>query len=269
MSSEAANAHGRKANAAAGAVTPEQKAQIEAAQAAPEKRKVPMELHPRTFAHRVGVTDDDKEDAAVQTAHRTFNNLSKALDDLYQREVTIRADKSKTPQDHALRVSKLANNALTTPAAKMDGARKTVTQSIAAIDTTIERTFKEALPTEDAREIRAHVKSLPTEERRAFLKDADDQVIAAVLAGKPFLSGMGPAEAATLRHSTVERRFPGEVARRAKLVKARDMLDHGWQLYMGATAALRDTKADDYEKAATAADEAVTQPLAAGEEAAE
>lgn len=47
------------------------------------------------------------------------------------------------------------------------------------------------------------------------------------------------------------------------------MFEPGWHVYMGATVALRDAKADDYEKAATAADEAVTQPLATGEGTAE
>jgi hypothetical protein len=260
-----ANNHAKKANKAAGAVSPEDRARYEAARQPLEKRKVPPELDPAVFAHRVGFEDgedwSDERDEVLRDARAAYTQLHAVTDEIHEREKTIREDTSRPPAEHALRVSKLADQALQTPGKRLDGARKRAVDAMQEIDDTITRAFRTQMPAEEQREVREHVKALGPKQRREFLAKADDDTISAVLASKPYLSGLSANEQAKLRDETVKRRFPDQVKRRAKLERAVQQLEAGWARYMSHVSSLRDQKADKLQKQRDAADTAATAPI--------
>ena len=57
-------------------------------------------------------------------------------------------------------------------------------------------------------EIRAHIKSLPPDQARAFLRTADETTAAAVLEGPAFLSGLSPEQHANFREQRLRALHP-------------------------------------------------------------
>ena len=118
MTRELSNSHAKRANRSAGA------------RPLPDfyddsglpKRRIPSELEPATFAHRVGIKGDH-DDATLKSAQFAYNRMSLALDDIYKRERTILADSSQTPENHKLRVSKMLDKVFDSPADAVEQAR--------------------------------------------------------------------------------------------------------------------------------------------------
>lgn len=250
--------HGKRANLAGGA----RPARDFSPPPELPKRKIPSDLAPATFAHRVGLTADN-DDPALQSAQRAFNNMSRVLEDLHKRERTIRADGSKTVENHAMRVAQLVDKNLTLPAEGVEQARASLLSEVNDINTEIEKSFRTRMDREDAQELRAIVRGMTRDERRKYLnsamKEQNFAPLAAILAHpEPVASGMTAAERAGFRDQ-YERTLHGEnVTRRGQLQAAVTQLDDGWSKYMGAAARLRDSQAEDIEAAARAADDAVT-----------
>lgn len=222
------------------------------------KRRVVADLHSATFVQRVG---DDNDDDTLQAAHKAFNGLGHTLAQLYDREAVIRADASKTPEAHAMIVTEMADKFHTHPLPAVDSARQAAIQEIQRIDGEIEKTFRSQLSEGERQEIRGYVRGLTGAKRREFLSKADEDTLAAVLSGKPFLSGMSQAEAEALRKGVVDRRFAAEMERRAKLERAAEHLADGGQAYMRHIQRLRDGRADEIRAAAAKADEALKAPM--------
>lgn len=243
----------KRANLAAGAVSPRDMAP----QPVFKKRRVTAELDPRMFSHQVGMVAGDENDPVLSQAHKAFESLSKTLDETFERELTIRQDSTRTEADHMLAAAKLAEKHLTVPTQSLDGARASAVETIREIDREVERTFKSHLTESERSEIRSHIKGLSDKQRREFLASADDDVVASVLSAKPFLSGLKPAEAETLRHQVIQRRFPQAMKRRQKLQKAQEQLEAGMQKFMREMGALRDPRADAIAKRAKAAQDAL------------
>lgn len=250
-----ADVSGKRANRAMGAVSPNEKAAAEH-HAAPPRRRIPAELDVQVFVHRVGLTEDDRQSELLSKAQRAYGAYATTLQDVYDREKTIRADQSRTAQAHALDVSKVAERALSV-ADRVQPVRDGIEREVSKINSQIEHETRSRMAPEDQREIRDYVRNLPTKQRREFLAKADDDTVAAVLAGKPYLSNLGPAEAESLRHNWQTAKFPEQVKLRGKLERARELLDAGWSRYMAEVTPLRDPDADQIQERMNAADQAI------------
>jgi len=246
---------GKKLNRAMGAVTESEKARIEADTTPPE-RTVPPDLAGATFAHRVGLNDETEPDPLLVKAKNAYHSMTENLDELHRRERAILADGASTPSFKVMAIDGMARNRADAPAKKLDDVRQDLKATINTIDSDIDRTFRSHLTPEGQREIREYVRSLSDKQRRQFLADADNDTTAAVLTGKPYLSGMSSAEANALRHRTVQARFPEQIKRRQKLERAMQEIDQGWTLYLKHATKLYNEKAGEIKRRYKAAQDA-------------
>ncbi|MDA3919939.1 MAG: hypothetical protein PF501_04550 [Salinisphaera sp.] len=230
-----------------------------------KKRKTPMSLDSRTFAHHVKMVADES-DPTIIAAKNAFNSYASALDQLYDREVTIRADATKTTAAHDLRVSQIAAQALEPVGKRAQAATDQLNNQIAQIDTQIEHDTKARMTPAEQQEIRSFVKGLSDEQRRSFLSQADDDTLSAVMSGKSYLSGMRPAEAQVIEHNWRQRKFPDLINKRARYERARDLITTGFEQYMSNVHAMRDPGASEMQQRMDAADAAVKSALNFGDD---
>lgn len=226
------------------------------------QREVPLDLTPEFFEKRIGgLRNGDEPSEILGTAHRAFEKLHRSLSEVYQRERTIKADPTRTEADQRMRVSRVARAAKEPVAEAVVSALEKVTNHIGYLDNHIAEGLKSAMPLAEAQEIRGHVRNLSPDERNAFLSKADAETLSAVLASKPFLSGMNDAEAKMIRDRMVRENFPGLLELRTRLEKAQDGLESGARLFEKKLDPLIASDAKRIEGAAEAADNAAKQPL--------
>jgi hypothetical protein len=249
-----ADRSGKRLNAALGAYTSQEKARIEL-EGKPPDRSVPVDLDGAAFRHRCGAgPDDDSEDPLLRQARLAYHAMGDCLSDMHARERAILANLSATVPGRILAVDRMARTRHDAPAKNLDAVRRQLQDAIKAIDGKIESSFRAQISPEIAGEIRGFVLGLSDSKRRDFLaKEADSDTLAAILSGKPFLSGLKPAEAAQLRLSAVQKNFPGDLIRREKFSKAVELIDAGWSLYIQQAAKLFHAEADKIAQAAEAA----------------
>ena len=238
-------------------VSPAEAAVINASMEPPKKRKVPMALNPLTFDHAVGLGNEEKIHPALDSARRAYAGYAQTLDNVFEREITVRSDKTRTPDDHALRVSRLAMDSMEPVAKRAQSALDGLNAEIGQIDAKIRHETRSRMTPLEQQEVRSYIRSLSDEKRREFLAKADSDSMSAIVAAKPYLSGLSEADALRVNHEWHRREFPDMTALRNKLERARDTLNQGFEKYMGTVSELRDPKANDMERQQQAADEAV------------
>ncbi len=155
----------------------------------------------------------------------------------------------------------MAGDAIDPVAKRSQAARDRLVGAIKDIDREIDRAKRARLSQPEQQEIRGYVRGLTDGQRRKFLASADDDTTTAVLAGKPYLSGLGPAEAQKIEHEWLTRRFSDEYLARRKYQAAVEQLDAGWQRYLNAVGALRDPEANTIQRRMEAADAAVKEAV--------
>lgn len=257
--------HSKRMNAARGAKSADEVAAEQArlkAWTTPPERKIPSALDPRTFDHRVGFDEDeDSADPVLSRVREAFSFFHNRLTEWRKREETIYSDPYELPEKKKMTVARMVRDESDKNLDHIDRAYKSVSDEIENIDRDINKAFRHKLPREDAAEIRAHLRGLTAAKRRELLAEADAEVVASVLAAKPFLSGLKPAEAESLRHKTTRAWFPQEVKRREKLSKAQEQLNAACQTYHKQTAGYIDKQLGEFEKTKSAVDAAVKGEL--------
>ncbi|MDM8167013.1 hypothetical protein [Roseovarius sp.] len=259
--STASDLHGKRANRAAGARPVRDFINADGL----PKRRVPGALASATFTHRVGVKPDHG-DPVIEHAHRAFNGMGRVLEDLHKRERAIRADRSKTREAHNLRVAQMVDKHLTAPSDGVEAARGALRASIEEIDREVERSFRNQMSREDAAELRQTLRTMTPQKRSAYfteaMKSGDFSPIAAALAHpSAVVSGMSKAERVKLRTQYEQALHGEQIERRARLERAAEQLETGWEIYFAEVTGLRDAGVDALEQAARAAEDAVNRPI--------
>jgi hypothetical protein len=226
-----ADLHGKRQNRALGAVSAAEKAEIELAHQ-PPVRELSPDFDVLTFDHRAKLTKDDENDDVLQTARRAYASLGQKLGEWHAREATIHANLYELPAKKRMLVSEMVVAEQDKCGVLPTAAWKECQATIEAIDREQDRAFRNRIKADEAREIRQHVKAMTKSERAKFLARADDDVVASVLAAKPFLSGLTDAEVGMFRHQAVAKWFPDELARRAKLKKAQELLQTAGERFL-------------------------------------
>lgn len=257
--------HSKRMNAARGAKSADEVAAEQARLkewTTPPERKIPSALDPRTFDHRVGFDEDeDSADPVLSRVREAFSFFHGRLSDWRKREEAIYSDPYELPEKKKMTVGRMVRSESDKNLDHIDRAYKSVADEIENIDRDINKAFRHKLPREDASEIRAHLRGLTAAKRRELLAEADDEVVASVLAAKPFLSGLKPAEAEALRSKTTRQWFPQEVKRREKLAKAHEQLESASQTYHQQTVSYIDNELDKFEATKSRVDAAVRGEL--------
>ena len=211
--------------------------------------KVPPSIDERTVEHfgerdRSGQLVADPDLAELTGAVRLTREESERLVNLSN---AVLQDRSITPEAGLIRTSTAAMKAAERVAARLDAARAKVQASIAASD---RKTSAPPPPTNPAAlhlesEIRARLASMPDAERDKAIKSAanDMTVIGAILRAPPFLSGISEAKMLTLRSAYAEQFHPGEVKRRARLVKALEATERSGDAFVAFVRDMTDSKA--------------------------
>lgn len=210
------------------------------------KRRVPIELNVGVFDERVGFTEDER-DPVLQSARQAFSICGQKLADWYRREAAIFANKYEMPAKKRMLRSQMVRDELPKSGESFGRAQRQVDEALVAIDKSLDKAFRQRLPREDGYEIRQHLKSMSKDERRKFLADADDEVLSAALAAKPFLSGLAPAEAERMRQAAIARLHPKELQRRERLETAKSLLADASDVYLKEAQAMIDPELDEFE----------------------
>lgn len=220
------------------------------------KRRVPAELNPDIFDAKVGFSEDER-DPVLNTARQAFSICGEKLKNWHEREAVIFANKYEMPAKKNMLRSKMVRDELPKRGEVVGKAQRQVDEAISDIDKNLDKAFRQRLPREDALEIRTHLKGMSKDERRAFLADADDEVLSAALAAKPFLSGLAPAEAARMRYDAIVKWYPDQLARRERLETAKTLLASASELYLKEAQDLIDPELDEFEVQSDAAAKAL------------
>ncbi len=229
-----------------------------------KKRIPPLDLDPAVFRHRTGYNEADNGDQALHNAEVAWSALFNSMNDLFEREQIIRADKSRTREAQNALLTKATHNCMEPIAAKAQNALDTANAAIRGVNLDIENAMKSNLSPDERAEIRSYIRSLPEKEREALLNTADNDVLGAVLTGKPFLSGLSSSGAEMLRDRAEKQQFPELVQRREKLRKAVDLLHSGWESYNRNLKPLIDPNFAAIEGAARKAEAAANAPTSVG-----
>ncbi|MDK8265648.1 hypothetical protein QP835_15300 [Pseudomonas oryzihabitans] len=156
-------------------------------------------LHPAVIENIEGYNEDTA--SHVADALHAFTTAYDKLGKINQFREAIAPDTSLTEDAKLLRVSDYAGNRMGEATKAFDNADKSLLQRIDHLERELSAPLKATKSTTGLTvEIRAHVKALPTDERRAWFSDAleanDATSIEAVLAGPGYLSGLNTEEVA-------------------------------------------------------------------------
>lgn len=161
--------------------------------------KVSPSLHPTVIESIEGYNEETA--SHVADALRAFTTAYTQLGKIHEFREAIAPDTSKTEDAKLLRVSDYATNRMNEATKAFDNADKGLLARIAHAEAELTTPLKATKAISGvAVEIRAHVKALPVDERRAWFAEAleanDTASIEAVLAGPGYLSGLQAKEVA-------------------------------------------------------------------------
>lgn len=204
--------------------------------------KVSPSLHPAAIESIEGYNEETA--SHVADALRAFTTAYTQLGKIYKFNEAIEPDTSLTDDAKLLRVADYAGSRMEDALKAMQNATDSLGKRIAHAEAELTTPLKATKAISGvAVEIRAHVKALPTDERRAWFNDAleanDATSLEAVLAGPGYLSGLKPEEVAHYTRLYQEKLNPQMFRRLQVMQKAQAMLqDRGGLVFTGAEKAL-------------------------------
>lgn len=182
--------------------------------------RVAPSLHPLVFG--------ESEDPLVKQAASRFDAAYNALIKLHEARETARSSPLLTKEAATLKTADFADKTSKTVTTNLDAARKTLEAGAEAI----RKVLNQPLVDDGARinaEIRAHAKSLSTDERwkmiNAAIEGSDVKTLRAILGGPAYLSGLDPEAQKVLTLKANMRREPAQSARLKHLEDALRRVD--------------------------------------------
>jgi hypothetical protein len=175
---------------------------------------VPTTLAPELWEHRLDA--DALSDPIVQglrVAHQSARSAWVASLTAHRK---IMEDQYATPVMNAKRSAVQADRRQAEACRALDAAKARADREVELMEESITASLKEAA-TGHGGEIRAHLKSLPSEQRTAFLtgrlRAGDYGAVSAALSAPSYLSGMTDSEWSMMHAIYRQNRFPQAVAR--------------------------------------------------------
>jgi hypothetical protein len=158
---------------------------------------------------------------AFSTAHETLKAVAAARDPLSR-------DTSKTDEMKLLAMAARSEKALDRITKTFDTAYKNLDSAARELDESLSKPLESVTHSAMCQEIRSYIRSLPKDERGAFvgeaLKRGDMQVLNAVLGAPSYLSGVADAHKDLWLRQFHEARSPQDVRRLAAYRKAIDLI---------------------------------------------
>jgi hypothetical protein len=175
-------------------------------------------IHPkldvRNFESAIGDFGDVTHDPAFTQARRSRQALADGAVHLHNAKAALDSDATRTPAEKSRRLNETAEAVLRRATDNASKAEDGLRRKARDADQQIVSELRMAAPPEAA-EIRAHIKAMDATDRTTFLRRAiqngDRETAGAVLAARPYLSGLGDKEVSMVRREA-ERAFCAETA---------------------------------------------------------
>lgn len=136
----------------------------------------------------------DENDPALAQARNAFSLATETLKKLSDARDPLSRDQSKTPEAKLLLMASHAEKAQDRCAKAFDSALKSLTALAKHVEDSLSAPLEQTTHSALCQEIRSYVRSLPKDERDAFVNDAvkrgDTQVMNAILGAPSYLSGI-------------------------------------------------------------------------------
>lgn len=204
--------------------------------------KVSPSLHPAVIESIEGYNDETA--SHVADAVRAFTSAYTQLGKIHEFSEAIEPDTSLTDDAKLLNVADYAGSRMEAALRAMQNATDSLGKRIAHAEAELNAPLKATKATTGmTSEIRAHVKALPADERRAWFAEAlesgDTASLEAVLAGPGYLSGLKQVEVDHYTRLYQEQQNP-QMFRRLQVMKQASALleERGSLVFTGAEKAL-------------------------------
>lgn len=204
--------------------------------------KVSPSLHPSNIESIEGYNDETA--SHVADALGAFNTAYTQLGKIHDFSEAIEPDTSLTDDAKLLSVADYAGSRMEAAMKAFDNAANSLGKRIAHAEAELNAPLKATKATTGmTSEIRAHVKALPADERRAWFAEAiasnDSSSLEAVLAGPGYLSGLKQVEVDHYTRLYQEQQNPQMFRRLQVMKQARTLLEErGGLVFTGAEKAL-------------------------------
>jgi hypothetical protein len=204
----------------------------------------PPSIHEELIARHFSREEDDAVLVAMRNA---VHDARLAADEIAKRHEAIMADELRTPIARQRAARQMAQRLLAGVSDKLNRAHAQAHAAVADIENLAPPPLKNIEATMAAQEMRGLLRSMTPKERNKIISDAiaadDNAVLSAIMHGHALASGLGPLEHNALQRRWQKSRYPQQVERRERLVKASDDLERIVHLFGAWTDGLTDAKA--------------------------
>lgn len=204
------------------------------------------------------------EDPAFNEIYRAARALRSGLKELYDRLDTVDADRTRTGEEKKRLKGQIRDKHAGQPAKAVDSACKRAEATISGIDARLNAALRDGMSVAEGREVRDFVRSQSSPVNFLFdsIKKGDRETLSAVLAHRPYLSGIDAEQQQQIKAAYLAANFAEDTARRARLAAAVERLDANANNYLVEQARMVDShEAKRLEAERQATDDAVTKPL--------
>lgn len=224
--------------------------------------RVTPALHPKNVETIEGL--DDTTRPYIAPVATVMDEAYQAIDAIYTAREAAAKNQAWTEAQQLLQVAQFAEKHQQRVLKQVDSVMQNLDKAIKATDEMLQGPLEQQAGMGTLNEeIRRHIKSMSTEERHNFLKEAnangDTKTMTAVLGAPHYLSGMQPAEQQYYLREFHMQRNPDAARRLKVMTAARDLLNERAPLIFGQVERAIGQpwrKVDMIRKAATAAEQA-------------
>lgn len=204
-------------------------------------------LDARKFDHIVDKhCIDDKSEPAFAKARAARKQLTDGASRLHDARQALVQDMTRTDADRARLLDDTVKSVTSKATQGGAEAERMLRERAKKSRHVIEESIKNAVPNEAA-EIRAYLRNLGERERASFIRQAiangDTETGAAVLAAKPYLSGLNETEVKELRGNMESRFAPDEVKVREAAEAAAEEIGQAANLFYREADSVNDPRA--------------------------
>jgi hypothetical protein len=173
--------------------------------------------------------EDFAGDPAMAQAVNAFSTATESLKKISEARDPLSRDTSKTDEQKLLLMATHADKSLERITLAFDRAHKSLSGLAKDLDASLNKPLEQQTSSALSVEIRSHVKSLPKDERDAFVNSAvargDMQVLQSVLGAPSYLSGIADERKVMWLRQYREKADPTAVARLAMYRKTIDLIE--------------------------------------------